>query len=199
MSLKKMEKDEFLQVRGELTGSIVKDFKENLERCLQIISLEPCFDNSITTAEAYFIVENAHLGFFDPQQAIKMADQYNFLELKKSSPEQMSGIVRKLLIPREKDANFVNQPELVLASRYFFRKINGIVMNKNYTSRIEAYDEIYLKLLQALHSSSPNIASLNAQTYNIIQEEAREKCRSRAKLKQISRLDTQLGYGIVLE
>lgn len=194
-----MEKSEFKQVRGELTETIVDDLKTNLEKCLQVISFEQCFENGITEAELYFIINKKHLDFFNPEQARKMTNYYNFLELAKASYEQFGGLVEKLLIPKEFDQNSDNQSRLVIASRYFLTKINGIIMNKNYTPKVESHDEIYLKFLQAMHEKYDCLAIEKMQSYNTLQGEIRQKCRSKAKLKQIIRIENKVGYTICLE
>lgn len=194
-----MERLEFKQVSGELTEAIIDDFASDLGECLCDISAEYSLPNTITAAEIYFLATHSDLSFFDHRRATEFADCYNFIQLTKASPEQIAGLVRKLLFPKELIYSNKEKSPLVAASKYFLPKINGIIMGRDYTSKIESHDEIYLKFLQALHSSFDYLAIEKMQSYNIIQEEVREKCQSRSKLKQIESIGSKFGYGISLK
>jgi hypothetical protein len=194
-----MERLKFEQVKGKLTDTIVEDLETKLKRRLSIIWSEPFSKEGLSESEAGYVKDYRSLDFFNPKRARFMADCYNFLQLVKSSPEEIDSLIGKLFIPKEYCINNQNQPRLVIAAPYLLSTILGIVRDSNYTTAIEPRDGVCLKLVQALHPIQDGLARRGMRKYNQLQVEGRKKCASEDKLKQIVEIGTKYGYGITLK
>lgn len=201
MNLRKMKKEKFRKVEGELTDAIVENLTDTLDLCLDYINLNP-YSSQLNEGEMAFFNQIIHLRFYDEAIANSYSETYNGIQLKKMSPEQIfSEGMQKLIFSREfcQIYNSASLEETVNgASKYFIESLYNQLSFEKYFPGLSLSDQNYLKVVQATHLKNPMNAGVFASNYNALQMNIHKRCKSSRKLKQIEYIGSKYGYGICL-
>lgn len=198
-------KTKIRKVEGELTETIVGNLTDILEICLDITKINN-FSPHLREHELIFLSHLESLDFFEENLAKKYSKAYNYLQLSKMNPEDIfpKGIEKLVIDKRFCECyDFLQDSKKIDSVSEYLTKnlVADLVADLSfiqYSSEINPFDEIYLKIVQATHITLPKKAESLKSPYNFLQINLRNEIKSKEKLKQIEFIGSKLGYGISL-